>query len=186
VRPVLLAAALWLLTALVARDAAAEPSAWIAASGGTTFLTTEESDIRVRGSMAFDLGIGSSPQEVVLFGGLVRWAPIVEEGSDLQFLARGASRGFQTGDFGFAVDLGGYLRLFEPSEPGGGFVGAFVVGAPLGLQLSLSGHAGTQKSFGGAAVLGFDLLRLTIYRQSLTAWWPNPLSPSEPAKEPSR
>ncbi len=165
-------------------SAAAETSAWLAASGGTTILTVNESEVKVRGSMAFDVGVGSSAQEDLIFGGLVRVAPIVAEGTDMAFLVRGATRGFQTGDFGVAVDLGGYLRLFDPSDPQGGFLGEVVLGAPLGFQLTLAGHAGTMKSYGGAAVLGIDLLRLTIYRQTLTEYWPNPLSPTDPAAKP--
>lgn len=143
-------------------------------------LSAGGSDPVVRASMAFDLGVGTSPLDDVIVGGLFRVAPIVEEGTDLMVLARGATRGFQTGDFGFAIDLGGYLRTFGEPSPGGGFVGSFVFGGPLGLQLALSGHAGTGEAFGGSATLGLDLLRLTVYRQSLLEWWPNPSSPSTP------
>lgn len=169
---------------LCAGPAYAETSAWLSASGGTTILTVNESEVKVRGSMAFDVGVGSSPQEDLIFGGLVRVSPIVSEGTDMQFLVRGASRGFQTGPFGVAVDLGGYLRLFDPDVPEGGFSGGIVLGAPLGFQLSITGQAGTMKSYGGAAVLGIDLLRLLVYRQTLTEWWPNPLSPSDPTARP--
>lgn len=169
---------------LSAAPAAAETSAWLSANGGTTILTVNESEVKVRGSMTFDVGVGSSPQEDLIFGGLFRVAPIVAEGTDLEFILRGATRGFQTGPFGVAVDLGGYLRLFDPSDPQGGFVGGVVLGAPLGFQLSLTGMAGTMKSYGGQAVLGIDLLRLLVYRQDLTEWWPNPLSPSDPTARP--
>ncbi len=170
------------LVLLAAPSAHAEVTAWVAASGGTTFLTTNESEVRVRGSMAFDGGIGSSPADDYIVGSFFRVAPIVAEGTDMMFFLRGATRGFQVGDFGLAVDLGGFVRVFDPALPGGGFIGEVVVGAPLGLQLALSGHAGTEKSYGGSAVLGLDFLRLTIYRQSLTEWWPNPLSPTDPTR----
>lgn len=162
-----------------AAPAAAETSAWLAASGGTTILTVNESEVQVRGSMAVDVGVGSSPREDLLFGSFVRVAPIFAEGTDMAFMLRGATQGFQSGYFGVAVDLGGYLRLFDPADPQGGFLGEVVLGGPLGLQLTLAGHAGTLKSYGGAALLGLDLLRLTVYRQHLTEWWPNPLSPSD-------
>ncbi len=180
-RPFSLVLALGLGAPLVSFSAPAhaETSAWLAASGGTSILTVNESEVKVRGSMAFDVGVGSSPQEDLLFGGFVRVAPIFSEGTDMAFMARGATQGFQSGYFGVAVDLGGYLRLFDPADPQGGFLGEVVLGAPLGLQLTLAGHAGTMKSYGGAALLGMDLLRLTVYRQHLTEWWPNPLSPSD-------
>jgi len=173
--PFLLAAA---MTALAA-PAQAEVSSWLAASGGTSILTVNESEVMVRGTMNFDLGVGSTPQGDAIFGGLVRVAPIFDEGTDMAFLVRGCSRGFQTGDWGVAVDLGGYLRLFDPAVPQGGFLGEVILGAPLGFQLALAGHAGTLKSYGGSAVLGLDILKLTVYRQSLLEWWPNPLSPSD-------
>mgnify|MGYP001274401318 CR=1 FL=1 len=178
-RPFLLLAPVWLWAA----SARAETSAWLAASGGTSILTVNESEVKVRGSMAFDVGVGSSPDADLLFGGFVRVAPIFSEGTDMAFLARGATQGFQSGYFGVAIDLGGYLRLFDPADPQGGFLGEVVLGGPLGLQLTLAGHAGTMKSYGGAALLGLDLLRLTVYRQHLTEWWTNPLSPSARASE---
>jgi hypothetical protein len=179
----------YLLVAAVTAFAApahAEVSSWLAASGGTSILTVNESEVMVRGTMNFDLGVGSTPQADAIFGGLFRVAPIFDEGTDLVFLVRGCSRGFQTGDWGVAVDLGGYLRLFDPDVetelepfPQGGFLGEVILGAPLGFQLALAGHAGTLKSYGGSAVIGLDLLKLTVYRQSLLEWWPNPLSPAD-------
>lgn len=159
------------------QTAMADTSAWLSLQGGTTLLTVNESEVVVRGSMAFDIGMGTSPSEPFIFGGLVRVAPIIEEGTDMQFLLRGASRGFQVGDWGVAVDLGSYLRLFDVDHPGGGFAGGALLGAPYGLQLAVMGHAGTESSFGASATLGLDILRLILFRQTGTEYWTNPLAP---------
>lgn len=166
--------------ALAATTGHAESTAWISANGGTSFFTMSESDVKVRASLAFDAGVGSAPAEPFIVGGVFRVAPIIGEGTDLLFLGRGAMGDFQTGWFGVAVDLGGYLRTFGAGAPSGGFAGAVLLGGPIGLQLTLSGHAGTEAAYGGSATLGIDLLRLTVYRQTLLEWWPNPGSPGAP------
>jgi hypothetical protein len=163
----------------------ADTSAWAAISAGPSVLAHDGGDATLRAGMAFDVGLGTSPKNALVFGGLFRFAPTVAEGTDLALLARGATRGFQTGDFGFAVDLGGYLRTFGPSSVTGGVTGGVVLGAPPGLQLSLLGHAGGGEAFGFSGLLGVDLLRLTVYRQSLLEWWPNPSSPSEVIAPPT-
>jgi hypothetical protein len=96
----------------------------------------------------------------------------------LSLSLRGCTRGFQVGDWGFAVDAGAYLRTFGPDPlPTTGFVGGVVLGGPLGTQLSVMSHYGMHDAFGVSASLGIDLLRLTVYRESLLQWWPNPMSP---------
>ncbi|HTJ85429.1 MAG TPA: hypothetical protein VL400_27110 [Polyangiaceae bacterium] len=166
----------------LAAPAHADTSAWVSANGGTAIYTMDDSDVVVRGMMAFDAGVGSSPTAPFLVGGIFRLAPILPEGVDVFFLARGATGGFQVGDFGVAVDLGGYIRSFGPSSPSGGFAGSVLLGAPLGFQLTLTGQVGTASTYGGSATLGIDLLRLTVYRQSLTDWWPNPSSPGDASR----
>ncbi|WP_437716903.1 hypothetical protein WMF45_11130 [Sorangium sp. So ce448] len=52
--------------------------------------------------------------------------------------------------------------------------GALTLGAPLGISLSLQGSYRTDKAMAFAAIAGIDLLRLTVYRQSLLPLWPNP------------
>lgn len=174
------------VTSAVAGVAHADTSAWVSANGGTAVYSMDGSDVVVRGTMAFDAGVGTSPTAPFLFGGLFRLAPILPEGVDAMFLARGATGGFQTGDFGVALDLGGYIRSFGPDSPSGGFAGSLVLGAPLGFQLTLTGQVGTAATYGGSATLGLDLLRLTVYRQTLTDWWPNPSSPGDATRAASR
>ncbi len=168
--------------ALSSATAHADTSAWASLSAGPSVLSHDGGEATLRAAMAFDAGVGTSPKEPLVFGGLFRISPTIEEGTDLSLVARGATRGFQTGDFGLAVDLGAYLRTFGPSS--GGFVGGVVLGAPPGLQLSVLGHVGGAEAFGVSTLLGVDLLRLTVYRQSLLEWWPNPSSPSEIVASP--
>jgi hypothetical protein len=177
------------LVALAPRVAHAEASAWASISAGAVGFKQSTTDFGVKSTMLLEGGVGTTPQKPFIFGGLFRVAPIFGAGTDLGFSLRGAMRSFQTGPFGIAVDLGMYLRTFGPphvgapapwSLPTTGFIGGVVLGGPLGTQLSILGSGGQHGSFGVSATLGIDLLRLTVYRQSLLDWWPNPSSPAAP------
>lgn len=122
--------------------------------------------------MSFDLGVGTTPEAAVILGGLFRLTPLFGEGSDLALTLRGATRGFQAGTFGVALDAGAYQRFWGAGSQG--FVGGATLGLPLAIQIGVQAHVGTDDAFGVAALAGVDLVRLTIYRQSLLEWWPNP------------
>ena len=62
--------------------------------------------------MVIDVGAGTDPRASFIFGGLFRIQPIIEHGMDLSLLARFCNRGFQAGDWGFAVDAGGFARTW--------------------------------------------------------------------------
>jgi len=135
------------------------------------------------GALDFDIGVGTSPDGIVIVGGLFRVTPIFSQGADLGLATRVAMRGFQAGTFGLALDLGGYARAWGVGSVG--FDGALTLGAPLGLELTGHVMVGTNDTFGVGAVAGIDLLRLTIYRQTLLDWWPNPL-PAQQTRESAR
>lgn len=160
-------------------EAKAEASAWVSVGAGAIGLKQKGEDFTFRSTLAFDAGVGTSPTNSFIFGGLFRISPIIKEGTDLSIVLRGATRGFQTGPFGIAIDAGPYLRTFgsDPLPTVGG-VGGIVLGGPLGTQLAIMGSGGMHDAFSVNATLGLDLLRLTVYRQSLLEWWPNPSSPS--------
>lgn len=175
------------LVGLASREAHAEASAWASFSAGAVGFKQSTTDFAVRSTLSIDGGVGTTPTKPFIFGGLFRISPIIGAGTDLSLSLRGAMRSFQTGPFGLAVDVGAYLRTFGPPHvglpqpwalPTVGFVGGVVLGGPLGTQLSIMGSGGQHSSFGVSATLGIDLLRLTVYRQSLLDWWPNPGSPS--------
>jgi hypothetical protein len=98
--------------------------------------------------------------------------PYVGRGTDLALLARAATRGFQTGGFGVALDAGVVQRFWGDESTG--FIGELAFGAPLGFELHLLGTKGTNGAMSFGAVAGIDLLRLTIFRGSLLDWWDNP------------
>src|SRR4051794_23433533 len=56
------------------------------------------------GALAFDMGVGTTPDGPVIVGGLFRVQPLIGAGTDLAILARVATHGFQAGDFGLAFD----------------------------------------------------------------------------------
>lgn len=158
--------------------ARADSSAWMFVGGGLVGSKMNGEDISSSGSMSFDIGVGTSPDGVVVVGGLLKIIPVFGSGTDFALTLRGATRGFQAGDFGLAIDAGGYARYWDGGSVGG--TGAVVLGAPLGLQLSLQGLVGTNEALGFGAIAGIDFLRLTTQRQTMLDFWPNP-SPSQQA-----
>ena len=88
--------------------------------------------------MIIDGGVGTSPDGRIIIGGLFRFQPVFNFnayniGVDLSVLARLCTHGFQTGDWGFAVDAGG-LRQPWGSESVG-FTGSISLGMPLGVTV---------------------------------------------------
>lgn len=151
---------------------AAQPGAPPAPPPGKDDPKTDTGGFNANGTLAFDAGVGSSPDGRFIVGGFFRLQPVLKHGTDMVLSARVATHGFQAGDFGLALDAGGYVRLWETKSQG--FAGGLTLGAPLGLQLSLQATVGTSSAVGFGAVAGIDLLRLTIYRQTFLNRWQNP------------
>ncbi len=193
-------AALASLAALVAvaSPAAADSSAWVSVNGGVTVEGKEVDDVSetttsadddplahgetvVRSQLQFDVGVGTTPANPIIVGGLFRISPTIGEHTDFSLLLRGATEGFQTGPFGVAIDVGPYARADD--EASVGLTGDAVLGGPMGLQLTLGGHFGSEGERGAMALLGVDMLRLTAFRESLLDWWPNPSRPDQDRHE---
>jgi hypothetical protein len=158
-----------------APEARADSSAWMFIGGGTMAWKQANLKLLPEGSLAFDIGIGTTPNAPLIVGGLFRLQPIFNNqggGADLSFMMRVASHGFQAGDFGVALDAGFYGRPWWTTSVG--LTGEVTLGAPFGLQLSVGGQYGTDQAIGITAVAGIDLLRLTIYRQVALDNWSNP------------
>jgi hypothetical protein len=166
--------------------ALADTSAWASVSGGVALhegepapeSTTDAAasgEDQVAPQLQADVGVGTTSAAPVIVGGLLRVSPTFGQHTDFALVARGATRGFQTGPFGVALEAGGYARADD--EASVGFVGGAVLGGPLGVQLTVLAHVGTTDEYGGSALLGVDLLRLTLYREDVVDWWPNPLPP---------
>ena len=77
--------------ALSSATAHADTSAWASLSAGPSVLSHDGGEATLRAAMAFDAGVGTSPKEPLVFGGLFRISPTIEEGTDLSLVARGAS-----------------------------------------------------------------------------------------------
>jgi hypothetical protein len=105
-------------------------------------------------------------------GGVFKTLTFFGRGTDLALTFRTATGGFVRGGFGVALDLGGYERFWETGSEG--FIGALVLGAPLGLQLTATTQQGTNDLHAYTATLGIDFLRLTVYRNVGGGYWPNP------------
>lgn len=180
--PALAAVASSLALFAVAGSARADASGWVFVGGGAlgwkqgdagSMIRGNDGSLTASGSMTIEAGAGSSPEGKVIVGGLFRLQPIFKHGTDLAWLVRVCSHGFQAGDWGFAVDAGAYLRPWQP-QVGGGFAGTLSLGLPLGFTIAAQTEIGSNKAMAFGAVAGVDLLRLSVYRHTLLNWWQNP------------
>jgi hypothetical protein len=158
----------------VAAPARAESSAWVFVSGGAmAWRQLQYPTLTSAGTMIVDAGAGSSPDAPVIIGALFRFQPIFPQaGIDLSLLARVCTHGFQAGDWGVALDAGGFARPWGYQTIG--FSGSLSLGMPLGFTAMVQAEVGLDQARSFAGVVGVDLLRLTIYRQTLLKWWQNP------------
>ncbi len=184
----LLAAAAALAVTAAAPAARADASAWMSfgfgalgVKPGTGMMNTGSAmppnTFLSVGTMTIEAGAGTSPDGPVILGGLFRIQPLFGNptlggGADLATMFRFATHGFQAGDFGLAVDAGGYARFWGIWS--GGFAGTINLGLPLGFTISAQTEVGTHGALAFGGVAGIDLLRLTVYRQTLLKWWDNP------------
>jgi hypothetical protein len=182
--PALLAVASSLAALATASTALADASAWVFLGGGAMGWRQSESLMyNPGGTMVVDVGAGTSPDASVIFGGLFRFQPIIPGGVDLAMLGRFCTHGFQAGDWGVAIDAGGFARPWGFGSLG--FTGSVSLGMPLGVTLMLQTEAGIDHALSFGAVAGIDLLRLTLYRQTLLKWWQNPSPAWKNAPAPS-
>lgn len=168
-----------LLVHAAARSARADVSSWAFVGGGVTQLHQEALSSRSAGAMRIQFGVGSSPANPLVLGGLFSLEPNFGYGSDLALLVRGATRGYVNGNFGLALDVGPYERFWGQHSEGG--AATLWLGGPWGVGLGLGGSVGSHDERGFSAILGVDFARLTVYRNSGTNWFPNPF----PAYSPS-
>ena len=157
----------------IAAPAMADASAWVFVGGGALgWRQAESPGVAYSGTMTFDVGVGTDPKAPFIFGGLFRIQPVFENGVDLALLTRFCTRGFQGGDWGVAVDVGGFARPWGIGSAG--FSGDVSLGLPLGFQLTAMTEIGVDRAYSVGLVAGIDVLRLTLYRQVLKNWWQNP------------
>jgi hypothetical protein len=173
IRRLALALSLAAVAFLASSAARADATGWVHTGGGVlAFHDGPDADLVLAPTMAIDLGVGTTSRAPFILGGLFRVQPVFDHGVDLALMGRFATEGFQKSVVGFALDLGMYQRWWGKQSTG--FAGELVLAGPLGLQLSALGEYGSNQSYGFGGVLGLDLARLTIYREHLLDWWPNP------------
>lgn len=169
---------------LQSRVAHADVSSWAFVGGGGSHLSQSALSARTVSSMRLQMGIGSDPSHPFIVGGLFSLEPHFGYGSDLALSVRTASRGYVNGQFGLALDLGGYERFWGEQGSAGG-TGTLWLGAPWGLCLGVGASVGTHDAREFSAIFGLDFARLTVYRNSGTSWFMNPFPayrPSSPEK----
>ena len=163
-----------------ARPAHADVSSWAFVGGGASRLEQNTLSARTVSSMRLQIGMGSDPSHPFIVGGLFSLEPHFGYGSDLALSVRTATRGYVNGQFGLALDLGGYERFWGEQGSAGG-TGTLWLGAPWGLALGLGSSVGTNDARGFSAILGIDFARLTVYRNAGTSWFMNPFPAYRPA-----
>ncbi|MEZ4224158.1 MAG: hypothetical protein R3B13_24630 [Polyangiaceae bacterium] len=168
-------------TLLLPRAARADVSSWLYLGGGAGTVEVPKEDRSWVPTLQLDTGIGTPPSGFLMVGGGFRMQTFFGQGSDVGLLARTATRGYVNGDFGAALDLGGYQRWWGPGSTG--LMATLNLGAPWGLTLSATGGRGTNEGQHLAFTLGIDLARLTVYRRTGDRWWKNPFPAYRPEEE---
>lgn len=178
-----LVTALGLLAGLVAlpQPARADVSSWLYVAPGYSWTQERKDATEHQPSFQLDTGLGTPPSHTIVFGGLFHWQTHFGGGTDLGLLARVATHGFVNGDWGAALDLGGYERWWGRGSAGG--MGQLVLGAPWGITLAGGGGSGTNDGRHYSVTLGVDLARLTVYRRTGERWWKNPFPAYRPEEE---
>ena len=161
-----------LASLLGARPARADVSSWAFVGGGVSALHQNALSSRAVPSMRVHFGLGSDPSHPFVVGGLFSLEPHFGYGSDLSLSLRTATRGYVTGGFGLALDVGPYERFWGEHSVGG--AGTLWLGAPWGVSLGAGASLGSHDARGFSAILGIDFARLTVYRNSGTSWFLNP------------
>lgn len=151
--------------------ARADVSSWLYVAPGPSFIRQGKADTETRLSLQIDTGLGTPPSDAVVFGGLLHMQTHFGGGTDLGLMLRTATRGFVNGDWGAALDLGGYERWWELGSAGG--MGQLVLGAPWGITLAAGGGMGSNDGRHVSVTLGIDFARLTVYRRTGDSWWKN-------------
>jgi hypothetical protein len=172
VRPaVLLPVAASLLSFAWARPARADVSSWASVESGVTWFDIQK-QTHSAPSLQMEAGLGSPPKGFLVVGGLFHVETNFGLGTDLGLLSRFATQGFVLGNWGAALDLGGYARFWGTHSVGG--LGKLVLGAPWGLELSAGGGYGTNDSHQVSVTIGIDFARLSVFRTVGEKWFPNP------------
>jgi hypothetical protein len=153
--------------------ARADASSWLFAGGGGSTMDPSGSSGHFAAFMQLDAGLGTSPSRPFVIGGLARTSTRFGDGTDLGLFVRLATRGYVRGDWGGAIDLGGYERWWGPS-PAPGYAGTVSLGAPWGITLNLNAARDTNETNTFSAVLGLDFARFTVYRRTGLNWFSNP------------
>jgi len=171
----------FLATAFVFEPCAkADVSSWLLVGGGVTQIGKFGSDSAQKPTLRLSTGIGTDPSRPFIIGGLARLDTMFGRGTDLTAALRLADNGFVNGKWGVALDLGGVARYWGPNNIFGGSA-TVIGGGPWGLQLELGGIWASRDTQGFSAILGIDLARLTVYRQSGVSWWKNTFPAVRPA-----
>jgi hypothetical protein len=166
-----LATALFLAAGSFAGAARADVSSWIFVGYGPATID-DGNGFESESLLSLETGMGTPATSPIVFGGMFKLGTYFTRGTDLGLSLRTATKGFVLGDWGAALDLGGYDRLWETGSLGG--QGSLVLGAPWGIQLQVSGGLGTNDHRHASVVLGFDFARLTVFRRSGQSWFMNP------------
>ena len=170
-------------SAVVARDARADVSSWMAVGGGSGLQLNRDSASRdFAGSLTYSLGVGSSPLSSFVLGGPASRADVlrprngprprgagVDGGICPRRLGRSPRRGRPAGDPGAtATSASGRSRRCSRSARRG-VCSSRSAGSSRASRAARPRRASSPRSRS-------NLLRFTVMRQGSTErWWPNPV-----------
>ena len=103
---------------LLPRIAQADVSSWLFIGGGPSWTSGGVDPTERNLMFQLDAGMGTPPRDTIIFGGLGRMQTHFGQGTDLGLFLRVATHGFVNGDWGAAIDLGGYQRWWGIGSTG--------------------------------------------------------------------
>ena len=154
-----------------ARPALADSASWAYAGGGGSNFQGPRRTVDTAGLLQLEAGMGTSPNHLLVLGGVFKTLTHFGGGTDLVLCQRTTTSGFSMGDWGAALDLGGYLRAW--GDDSAGLSAALVGSAPWGVNLNLIGTYGNHDAKMVALTIGVDWARLTAHRVSSSTAAPN-------------
>jgi hypothetical protein len=152
-------------------NARADSAAWFQLGGGGTVLTTRSST-SVAPTLDVLTGFGTDPAASWALGPVLRFQYHGGQGVELTPALRVAQGAYTRGSLGVAFDLGPWFRLFDGAATGAQV--AVSVGGPWGTVATIHGAFANDTAHAVGLLVGFDLLRLTVFRESGENYWPNP------------
>lgn len=166
-------------TAALNGPARADSASWVKVAGGGSAFAQDELDREAGALLEVEAGLGTDPSHWLVVGGVLKTLTHFGNGTDLVIAQRTTTSGFSNGTWGAALDIGGFARFWGQDSTG--VVATAIAGAPLGINVGLTGGVGSNGGRLFALTVGIDWARLTAHRGD-GGWWRHYPLPLESAQ----